>query len=144
MHLGKVSETTGRRLLPVTESESQPQIIECEIRLHSSRPADQGSAEPTFADWSATVVGDAVTFQAIANPARGTWNGPLSPGVEVAPPAALDDPYWTVFLPASKGVPIMVGHVGHPLAVGEAFTLAPGQPGVWTADVVFDGAIVID
>jgi len=128
----------------VTKSEGEPEIIECEIRLHSSRPAEKSTGELTWADWSETVVGHEVTFQAIANPAAGTWNGPLPPGVEVAPPEALDDPYWTVFLPAGRGVPIMVGQVGHPLAIGEAFNLPSGQPGNWTANVVFDGAIVID
>jgi hypothetical protein len=38
----------------------------------------------------------------------------------------------------------MVGQVGHPLAIGEAFTLAQAEPGNWTANVVFDGAIVTD
>jgi len=64
--------------------------------------------------------------------------------VEIASPVALDDPWWTVFLPASRGVPIVVGQVGRPLAIGEAFTLPPGEPGVWTEGAVFDGTIVIE
>jgi hypothetical protein len=126
-----------------TDAEDRPEIIECEIRLHSSRPANT-AAEPSWADWSTTVVGHAVTFQAIANMGRKAWNGPLSPGVQVAAPVALDDPYWTVFLPASKGAPVVVGQVGRPLAIGEAFTLPAGQPDVWTEGVAFDGAIVIE
>ena len=38
----------------------------------------------------------------------------------------------------------MYDRVGHPLAIGEAFQLPPGIDGEWTANVVFDGAIVID
>jgi len=123
---------------------NEPQIIECEIRLHSGRPADKGSNELSWADWSETVVGQPVTFRAIAILAEGAWNGPLSPGVEISPPRALDDPYWTVFLPDSRGAPVLTGRVGHPLAIGEAFTLPPGEGGVWTPGVVFDGAIVIE
>ncbi len=37
----------------------------------------------------------------------------------------------------------MVGQVGRRLAIGETFKLPPGEPGVWTEGVVFDGAIVI-
>jgi hypothetical protein len=124
--------------------EDRPEIIECEIRLHSGRPASKTTAEPSWADWSETVVGRAVRFQAVANMGKGAWSGPLSPGVQIAPPVALDDPYWTVFLPASTGVPLMVGQVGRPLAIGEAFNLPPGEPDVWTEGVVFDGAIVIE
>jgi hypothetical protein len=128
----------------MTDDDDRSSIIECELRLHSGRPADRATGELTWADWSETVVGHAVTFQAIVNTAMGTWNGPLPPGVEIAPPQALDDPHWTVFLPASRGVPIMVGQVGRALATGEAFTLAPAEPGNWTANVVFDGAIITD
>jgi len=64
--------------------------------------------------------------------------------VEVAAPEALVDPHWSVFLPAARGVPIMVGQVGRRLAIGEAFTLPPAEPGNWTANIVFDGAIVTD
>jgi hypothetical protein len=128
----------------MTDNEDGSVIIECQLRLHSARPADKATGELTLADWSETVVGHAVNFQAVVNTAEGKWNGPLSPGVEVAPPHALEDPHWTVFLPAAKGVPILVGQVGHPLATGEAFTLAPAEPGNWTSNVVFDGAIVTD
>jgi hypothetical protein len=128
----------------VGDAADRPEIIECEIRLHSGRPTTKTTDELSWADWSETVVGHSVTFQALANRGRGAWNGPLSPGVQVAAPVALEDPYWTVFLPASTGVPLMVGQVGRPLAVGEAFNLTPGEPGVWTEGVVFDGAIVIE
>jgi hypothetical protein len=128
----------------MTDNEDGAAIIECELRLHSGRPADKATGDLKWAEWSETVVGHAVTFQAIANTAAGTWNGPLSPGVEIAAPAALEDPHWTVFLPAARGVPIIDGQVGHSLATGEAFTLAPAEPGTWTANVVFDGAIVTD
>ncbi len=57
---------------------------------------------------------------------------------------ALDDPYWTVFLPDARGVPIMSDRVGRPLAIGEPFNLAAGVEGQWTANVVFDGAIVTE
>ena len=128
----------------MTKAEGEPEVIECDLRLHSSRPAEKAGGELTWADWSQTVVGHAVTFQALANPGAGTWNGPLPPGAEIASPQALDDPHWTIFLPRSRGVPLIVGKVGHPLAIGEAFHLPPGQPGMWTANVVFDGAIVTD
>jgi hypothetical protein len=128
----------------MTEDQDGAAIIECELRLHSSRPAIKATGEPTYADWSETVVGQAVTFQAIANTAKGLWGGPLSPGAEVAAPVALDDPYWTVFLPSSRGIPVLVGEVGHPLGIGETFRLPPGEPGTWTAHVVFDGAIITD
>jgi hypothetical protein len=128
----------------MTEDEEGAGILECELRLHSARPADKGAGEPTWADWSETAVGHAVTFEARANTAKGLWSGPLSPGAEIAAPIALDDPHWTVFLPSGRGVPIEVGQVGHPLAIGETFRLPPGQPGVWTANVVFEGAIVTD
>ncbi len=128
----------------VTEGHDDAGIIECDLRLHSSRPADGTTGELTWADWSETVVGKAVTFQALAITAKGLWNGPLAPGAEVPAPIALDDPYWTVFLPSGRGVPILVGQVGHPLAIGECFQLPPGQPGVWTANVTFEGAIVTD
>ena len=125
-------------------SDEDVEIIECEIRLHSARPTSTTAGEPSWADWSETAVGHAVTFQAIANTAKGAWNGPLPPGVQIAPSEALDDPYWTVFLPASRGVPIMVGQVGRPLAIGESFTLPPGEPGGWTDGAVFDGPVVTD
>jgi len=128
--------------------EDSPEIIECEIRLHRARPAGHGDGdgdgELSWADWSETVVGGPVTFEAIAITDKGAWNGPLSPGVEVSSPEALDDPWWTVFLPAARGVPVMVGQVGHSLGVGESFLLPAGEPGVWVEGVVFDGAIVIE
>lgn len=129
---------------PMADAGDEPEIIECEIRLHSGRPAGPATGEPSNADWSETVVGEAVTFQAIAITSKGAWNGPLPPGVEIAPPVALDDPYWTVCLPASRGAPVIVGRVGRPLAIGEAFNLPPGRPGVWTEGVPFEGAIVIE
>jgi hypothetical protein len=129
---------------PVGNDEDRPEIIECEIRLHSGQPANKAAAQLSWADWSESIVGHAVTFQAIANIGKGAWNGPLSPGVQIAAAVALDDPYWKVFLPSRRGVPIMVGQVGRPLAIGETFNLPPGQPGVWTEGVVFDGAIVIE
>jgi hypothetical protein len=121
-----------------------PEIIECQIRLHSARPAAPASGEPSWADWSATCVGEPVTFQAIAVTGRGAWNGPLPPGVAISPPVALDDPWWTVFLPDGKGVPIVAGPVGRALSIGDSFSLAPGEAGVWTEGVVFDGAIVVE
>jgi len=124
--------------------EDDPEIIECEIRLHSGPPAGKGTAEASWVDWSETAVGEPVTFQAIAITSRGAWNGPLPPGVQICPPRALNDPYWTVFLPVSSGVPILTGKVGRPLAIGEEFTLPPGEPGVWKEGIAFDGAIVIE
>jgi hypothetical protein len=123
-------------------TEDRPEIIECEIRLHSARPDKPGDL--SFSDWAQTVVGNPITFRAIAITGKGSWNGPLSPGVEIAAPTALDDPYWTIFLPSSTGVAIMVGRVGRPLAIGEAFILPPGVPGHWIEGVVFDGAIVTE
>jgi hypothetical protein len=125
-------------------ADDDPEIIECVIRLHSSRPPDQEDGEPSWTDWSQTVVGSGVFFQAVAIPSKGAWNGPLSPGVEISPPIALDDPYWTVFLPNGEGAPVLTGRVGRPLGIGEAFTLPPGIHGDWTQDVVFDGTIVTD
>jgi hypothetical protein len=125
----------------MADSAGRPEIIECEIRLHSARP---DGASDKFTDWAQTAVGDPITFQAIAITGNGWWNGPLSPGVEIAASAALDDPYWTVFLPASTGIPIMVGQVGRPLGIGETFTLPPGEQGHWTEGVVFDGAVVTE
>lgn len=127
----------------VIEDQDSAGIIECDLRLHSGRPDDK-EGQLTWADWSETVVGHAVTFRAIANTAKGLWSGPLPPGAEVAAPVALDDPYWTVFLPSGRGLPILVGQVGHRLAIGEAFRLPSGQPGIWTAHVVFEGAVVND
>jgi hypothetical protein len=137
------SDGTALDFTPVGDDDS-PEIIECAIRLHSSRPPNKADGEPSWTEWSQTVVGAAVTFQAIAIPSTGAWNGPLSPGVEIAPPVALDDPYWTVFLPDGRGVPILTGQVGRPLGIGEAFALPPGTHGVWTQGVVFDGTIITD
>ena len=128
----------------MTEDQDGGEIIECDLRLHSGRRSDKELEELTWADWSGTVVGHAVTFQALANPTKGLWSGPLPPGVEIAAPMELDDPYWTVFLPSGEGVPVQVGQVGHPLAIGEAFRLPPGEPGVWAAHVVFEGSIITD
>jgi hypothetical protein len=124
--------------------EDRPEIIECELRLHSARPTEAAPSEFSWADWAETVVGEPVTFQAIANIGKAAWSGPLPPGVEISPPVALDDPWWTVFLPAARGIPIVSGRVGHPLAIGEAFKLPPGDPDVWTEGVVFNGAIVTE
>ena len=121
----------------------RPEIIECELRLHVSPPPATPLTEARFADWSGTVAGLPVTFRALAITAQGAWNGPLSPGVDIATPVSLADPYWTVFLPASKGVPVVSGRVGRPLAVGECFTLEPGATGIWHEGVVFEGAIVL-
>jgi hypothetical protein len=128
----------------MVDTGDRPEIIKCQIRLHTGRPAGETPDELTFADWSQTSVGDPVTFEAIAITGKGLWNGALPPGVEIAAPVALDDPYWTVFLPSARSVPIVSGRVGRPLAIGEAFNLIPGVEGTWTEDVVFDGAIVID
>ena len=128
----------------MTTTDDSPDIIKCQIRLHSSQPLGEKSDGPTFADWSQTVVGEPITFEAIAITGKGLWNGPLSPGVEIDAPVALGDPYWTVFLPSSRGVPVMSGRVGRSLAKGETFNLPPGVEGVWTPNVVFDGAIVVD
>ena len=124
--------------------EGTPEIIECQIRLHSARPVDKGSGEPTWADWSASVVGDPVTFQARALTEKGAWNGPLPPGVEISPPVPLDDPWWTVYLPDGRGVPILSGQVGRSLAIGEPFSLPPAEEGAWTNGVTFEGAIVVE
>ncbi|MGP8058557.1 MAG: hypothetical protein ACLP9C_02825 [Acidimicrobiales bacterium] len=127
----------------MADTGDRPEIIECEIRLHTGRPA-QGSGEPSWSDWAQTVVGEPVTFRAVAVTAKGAWNGPIPPGVEIAAPVALADPYWTVFLPAASGPPVQTGQVGRPLAIGEAFTLGPGEPDRWIDGVTFEGAIVID
>ena len=124
--------------------EDEPEIIECELRLHSARPVIQQGSELTWADWSQTTVGEPVTFRAIAMTGKGAWNGPLHPGAAVPAPVALDDPWWTVFLPNGRGVPVKAGQVGRPLAIGDEFNLPPGQVGVWEDGVVFVGAIVID
>ncbi len=126
----------------MAETADRPEIIECEIRLHAGSPSS--TTEVVFDDWIRTVVGDPVTFRAVAITGRGLWNGPLPPGVEIAAPTALPDPYWTVFLPASTGVPVMTGRVGHPMAVGETFALVPEAPGTWVEGIVFDGAIVTE
>jgi len=128
----------------MTDTDDGPEIIKCQIRLHSSRPTGEKPNEPTFSDWSQTAIGDPITFEAIAVIGKGQWNGPLSPGVAIAAPVPLVDPYWTVFLPSAGGVPLISGRVGRSLATGETFTLPPGVEGVWTANVVFDGAIVVD
>ena len=128
----------------MTDTDDGPEIIKCQIRLHSSRPAGEKPNELTFSDWSQTIVGAPITFEAIAITGRGQWNGPLSPGVAIAAPEPLGDPYWTVFLPSARGVPLVSGRVGRSLAIGESFYLLPGVEGVWTANVVFDGAIVVD
>jgi hypothetical protein len=124
--------------------EDDPEIIECELRLHSARPTTEAPGDPTWADWAGTVVGEPVTFRAVAVTGDGAWNGPLPPGAEVSPPVALDDPWWTVFLPDGRGVPVLAGRVGHALAIGDSFTLPPGEEGSWTHGVVFSGAIVIE
>jgi hypothetical protein len=126
----------------MTTADDSPDIIKCQIRLHSSRPAGEKSAK--FADWSRTVVGDPITFEAIAVTGKALWNGPLSPGVEIEAPVPLGDPYWTIFLPSARGVPVLSGRVGRSLANGETFNLPSGVEGVWTSNVVFDGAIVVD
>ncbi len=121
-----------------------PEIIECEIRLHSSRPAGAAGDEASWSEWSQTAASDPVTFQARAMTGQGVWGGPLPPGVEVAAPVPLEDPSWTVFLPRGTGRPIVTGEVGRPLAIGETFKLAAAEPGAWTEGVVFEGAIVAD
>jgi hypothetical protein len=112
------------------------------MRLHSARPGNKAASELLWADWATTVAGGPVRFQARAITEKGSWNGPISPGVAISPPIALDDPWWTVFLPGGRGVPIVADRVGHRLGVGESFTLAPGDD--WTEGVVFDGAIVTE
>jgi hypothetical protein len=124
--------------------DSSPEIIECDLRLHSAQPANKAPGELVCEDWLATAVGNPVRFEAIAVVGRGAWGGPLPPGAEISPPVPLDDPWWSVFLPSSKGVPVVMGPVGRPLAIGDAFNLAPAEEGVWTTGVVFDGAIVIE
>lgn len=124
--------------------EDEPEIIECELRLHHARPEEGQGGELLWADWSETVVGEPVTFRAIAITGKGAWNGPLPPGAAISPPKALEDPWWTVFLPNGRGVPVRVGQVGRPLAIGDEFNLPPGQDGVWEEGVVFVGAIVIE
>jgi hypothetical protein len=136
--------TLRHRLRIMGDDRDQPEIIECKIQLHSDRPASSATGEPSTTDWSKTAVSEAVTFRAIAIVSQGAWNGPLSPGIEIAAPVPLENPYWTVSLPASKGVPVLVGQVGRRLGIGETFKLPPGEPGVWTEDVVFEGAIVIE
>ncbi len=121
-----------------------PQIIECELRLHSDRPVDPPGGAAAWGEWSATTVGEPVIFRAVAVTSEGAWNGPLAPGVEIAAPVALDDPWWTIFLPDSKGRPVFADRVGRRLAIGENFSLPAGQPGIWTNGVVFDGAVVIE
>jgi hypothetical protein len=64
--------------------------------------------------------------------------------VEISPPVALNDPWWTVFLPDGRGVPVVFGHVGRPLSIGDPFTLPPGESGVWTQGVTFDGAVIVE
>lgn len=123
--------------------EDRPEIIECEIRLHSGPPGAPDDAPWDFAAWSATAVTAPVTFAALAVVSRGAWNGPLAPGAPIAAPVALQAPWWTVFLPAAHGVPIAAGPVGHALGIGETFTLAPGEPDRWAEGTVFDGAVVI-
>lgn len=141
-HLGP-PPARGHRLFPVANRET-PEIIECQLRLHTAHPAGEPSAPATWAEWSTTAVGEPVTFQARVLTAEGAWNGPLPPGVEVSPPVAVDDPWWTVFLPEGRGVPILSGQVGHPLAIGDAFSLPPAVDGLWTDGVVFEGAIVTE
>ena len=129
----------------MADEERRPEIIECELRLHAARPAPPGpGGAASWAEWSATAVGDPVTFKAVASPTTGAWNGPLAPGAAVPAPVDLAEPVYSVFLPAARGLPLLVGEVGRPLAIGECFDLPPGTPGEWTEGVPFDGAIVID
>lgn len=122
---------------------SDPQIIECEIRLHDGRPGgDKTPAEYLVVEWDGTAIGPSVPFQALADVASGLWNGPLAPGVDVSPPRVVEDPWWTVRLPGSHGVPVRVGQVGRSLDIGEAFTLPAGETGMWESDVVFEGTII--
>ncbi len=125
-------------------AQDEPEIIECELRLHFARPEIQEGTEPVWADWSETVVGEPVTFRAVAITGKGAWNGPLQPGAAIASPKALLDPWWTIFLPNGRGVPIKAGQVGYPLAIGDEFNLPPGHEGVWEDGVEFTGAIVVD
>ena len=127
-----------------TVGADDPEIIECQIRLHSSRPDASATGGLSWADWSTTCVGEPVTFQAIAITGKGAWNGPLPPGVEISPPVALDDPWWTVFLPDGTGAPILSGQVGRALTIGDSFSLPPGETGVWTEGLIFDGAVVVE
>jgi hypothetical protein len=119
-----------------------PEIIECRLRLHVAHPTGDPSGEPTWAEWSTTVVGEPVTFQARVLTKEGAWNGPLPPGADVSSPHRLDDPWWTVFLPDGSGVAVLSGQVGRPLAIGETFSLAPAVDGLWTNGVVFEGVIL--
>ncbi len=120
-----------------------PEIIECRLRLHASHPTIGASREPTWTEWSTTVVGDPVTFCARVLTSEGSWNGPLPPGAEVAAPCALEDAWWTVFLPDGTGAAVLSGRVGRPLAIGDTFTLPAAVDGHWTDGVVFDGAILL-
>jgi hypothetical protein len=127
-------------------TEDEPEIIECELRLHRARPAGAAPdpGQLTWADWAQTVVGEPVTFRAVAITGKGAWNGPLPPGAQVAAPVTLDDPWWTIFLPSGRGVPVMVGQVGRPLSIGDSFALPPRREGEWTDGIAFQGAIVIE
>lgn len=119
----------------------RPEIIECEIRLHTGPPTGR---QGQWSDWQQTAVGEPVTFRAIAITSEGAWNGPLPPGAVVAAPVAMGDPYWSVFLPAPRGLPVLFGPVGRVLGIGESFTLLPREASEWTKGVVFEGAIVIE
>lgn len=125
------------------ENTETPEIIECHLRLHLAHPTGDPSGDPTWAEWSATVVGDPVTFQARVLTKEGAWNGPLPPGADVSSPQALDDPWWTVFLPDGRGAAVLAGQVGRPLAIGEIFSLPAAVDGRWTNGVVFEGAILL-
>jgi len=122
-----------------------PEIIECEIRLHSAPPESGGDpSDSDAAAWAETMVGRPVSFEARADPASGAWNGPLSPGVDISAPTSLDDPWWTVRLPGSSGVPLLCGQVGHPLGIGDTFQLSAAEDGTWTTGIPFEGHAVDD
>jgi hypothetical protein len=121
-----------------------PQIVEVHLRLHTHRPEASANDQADWDEWSSTSVGDPIVFRAVADPIAGSWNGPLPPGAEIAAPVALDDPWWTVFLPDPTGPPVLADRVGGPLAIGERHVLPAGEPGDWRDGVRFEGAIVIE
>ena len=92
--------------------------LEYIFRLH--RSGRTWPEPPAKVDWDATAIGAPAVFTAVLA-GEGAW---FAPGpVSVTAPEALGNPAWTVWSVDARGLPMLYGDVGHPLAEGQEFSL---------------------